>query len=149
GTQFRLAECYEKLGRAASAFVQYSAVAESAKAAGKADREAYARRRAAALETKLARLTITVPPATAALPGLEVRRDGEPVPEKQWGTPQPVDPGDHLVTVRAPGKKPWEGKVWAEASAKLTVAVGALEGVAPPPIPITPRSRVPTIALGA
>jgi hypothetical protein len=149
GTQFRLAECYEKLGRAAGAFIQYSAAAETAHAAGKLDREALARRRATALEPKVARLTITVPPAVAALPGLEVTRDGAPLPEKLWGTPQPVEPGDHLVAVRAPGKKPWEGKVWAEASAKHTVAVGALEDVklaAPPPPP--PQSKAPAIALG-
>ncbi len=149
GTQFRLAECYEKLGRAAGAFVQYSAVAESAKAAGKLDRETTARRRAAALEPKVARLTITVPPGVAAVPGLEVTRDGAPLPEKLWGVPQPVEPGDHLVTVRAPGKKPWEGKVWAEASAKHTIAVGALEDVkAPPPPPPPPRSPAPAIVLG-
>ena len=38
GTQYRLAECYEKLGRLASAYEQYTAVADAAKAAKKADR---------------------------------------------------------------------------------------------------------------
>jgi hypothetical protein len=149
GTQFRLAECYEKLGRLASAFTQYSAVADAAKAAGKHDREALARRRASALEPKVARLTITLPPEVAALPGLEVTRDGLPLADKDWGVPEPVEPGDHLVTVRAPGKKPWESKIWAEAAAKHTVEVGALEDVKvslPPPPP--PRSLVPTITLG-
>ncbi len=146
GTQFRLAECYDKLGRVAGAFVEYTAVAEAAKAAGKLDREAVARRRAAALEPKVARLTITVPPSVAALPDLEVARDGAPLPEKLWGTPLAVEPGDHLITVRARGKKPWENKVWAEASAKHTVSIGSLEDDQPPPAP--PRSRVPVIALG-
>jgi len=148
GTQFRLAECYEKLGRPAGAFIQYSAVAEAAKAAGKLEREAVARRRAAALEPKVARLTITVPPSVAALPGLEVTRDGASLLEKEWGTPQPVEPGDHLVMVRARGKKPWESKVWAESSAKHTVSVGALEDDRPPAPPPPPRSPAPTIALG-
>jgi hypothetical protein len=61
-----------------------------------------------------------------------------------------VDPGDHIVTVKAPGKKPWETKVWAEESSKLLVSISALEDVAPPPAPPPPpRSIVPVIALGA
>jgi hypothetical protein len=149
GTQFRLAECYEKLGRTASAFTQYTAVAEAAKAANKPDREAVARRRATALEPKVARLTIVIPPSVAALPGVEVIRDGAAVDRPLWGTPVPVDPGDHVVTVRAAGRKPWEGKVWAESGAKLSVAIAALEEErrAPPPPPR--KSMVPVIALGA
>jgi hypothetical protein len=149
GTQYRLAECYEKLGRLASAFDQYTAVADAAKAAGKPDREAVARKRAAGLEPRVAKLTIVLPPSVAALSGLTVARDGKPVDAKLYGTPIPVDPGDHVVTVNAPGKKTFEGKVWAEASSKLTVAV-ALEDVTPPPEePPPPKSIVPTIVLGA
>jgi hypothetical protein len=149
GTQFRLAECYEKLGRPASAYVQYTAVAEAAKAAGKGEREQVAKRRAAALEPKVARLTIVIPPAVATLPGLSVVRDGIAQPEKLWGIPQPVEPGDHVVTVEAPGKKPWSSKVWAESSAKHTVAVGSLDDiVVPPPPPPPPRSLAPAIGLG-
>jgi hypothetical protein len=148
GTRFRLAECYEKLGRLASASDQYASVANAAALAGKPDREAYARRRAAALEPKVAKLTVVLPPALAALPGLEITRDGTPMDKSLWGTPVPIDPGDHVVTVRAPGKRPYEGTVWAEPSAKLTIAVAALEGL-PDIVAIvsTPKSNVPTIAL--
>ncbi len=148
GTRFRLAECYEKLGRLASASDQYSAVANAAALAGKPDREAYARRRSAALEPKVAKLTVLLPPALASLPGLEITRDGTPMDRSLWGTPVPIDPGDHVVTVRAPGKRSYEGTVWAEPSAKLTIAVAALEGV-PDIVAIvsTPKSHVPTIAL--
>jgi hypothetical protein len=150
GTQYRLAECYEKLGRLASAYEQFMAVADAAKASGKADREAVARKRAAALEARVAKLTIEIAPAVAALAGVEVRRDGASVDRKLWGTPIPVDPGDHIVTVNAPRKKPWEGKVWAEGTSKLLVSVAALEDVAPPPVPKpAPRSLVPAIVLGA
>ncbi|UQA56826.1 hypothetical protein [Polyangium aurulentum] len=149
GTQYRLAECYEKLGRLASAYEQFIAVAEAARASGKADREAVARKRAAALEAQVAKLTIEIPPAVAALSGLEVRRDGALVDRKLWGTPVPVDPGDHIVTVKAPRKKPWEGKVWAEGTSKLLVSVAALEDSAPLVEEPAPRSLVPAIGLGA
>ncbi|MEP7126649.1 MAG: hypothetical protein ABJE95_37300 [Byssovorax sp.] len=148
GTRFRLAECYEKLGRLASACDQYAAVANAAALAGKPDREAYARKRSAALEPKVAKLTVQLPPALAALPGLEITRDGTPMDKALWGTPVPIDPGDHLVTVRAPGKRPYEGTVWAEPAAKLTIAVAALEGI-PDIVAIvsTAKSNVPTFAL--
>ena len=148
GTRFRLAECYEKLGRLASACDQYASVANAAALAGKPDREAYARRRSAALESKVAKLTIVLPPALTALPGLEITRDGTPMDRSLWGTPVPIDPGDHVVTVRAPGKRPYDGKVWAEPAAKLTIAVAALEAV-PDTVSIvsTPKSDIPTIAL--
>ena len=60
GTQFRLAECYEKLGSIASAYQQYMAVADAAKEANKKDRELVARKRADALEPRIARLTIVI-----------------------------------------------------------------------------------------
>lgn len=149
GTQYRLAECYEKLGRLASAYQHFTAVADAAKAARKLDREAVARRRAAALEPRVSKLTISIPPAVAALAGLEVRRDGVPVDRELWGTPIPVDPGDHIVTVKAPGKKPFEGKVWAEGTSKLLVSVAALEDIARPVVKPEPRSMTPAIVLGA
>lgn len=151
GTQFRLAECYEKLGRLASAFDQYALVADAAKAAGKPDREALAKRRATALEPKVAKLTISIAPSVAALGGVEVLRDGVPVDRKLWGTAISVDPGDHIVTVRAPSKKPFEGKVWADGAARLVVTVGGLEDEAPKidENAREPKSLVPTIALAA
>lgn len=149
GTQFRLAECYEKLGRVASAYDQYTSVADAAKNANKQDREALARRRAAALEPKVAKLTINIAPSVASLPGVEVTRDGAPLDRRLWGTPIPVDPGDHIVTVRAPSKKAFEDKVWAEVSSKLVVTVGSLEDSGPRVEEARPRSLVPTIVLAA
>src|SRR5687767_11951452 len=53
GTQYRLAECYEGLGRTASAWALFIEVADDAKRAGIAAREAQSRKRAEALEPKL------------------------------------------------------------------------------------------------
>src|SRR5258705_10086672 len=74
GTQYRLAECYEKLGRLASAYQQYSSVADAARVANKPDRELVARRRAASLEARVAKLTILLPPTIATASGVEVTR---------------------------------------------------------------------------
>lgn len=159
-TQFRLAQCYEKIGRLASAWANYVEVADAAKAAKSKEREAVARARVAALGPRLSRLTIVVPPALATLQGLEIKRDGSLVDNALWGTAIPVDPGEHLVVTTAPGKKPWQGKGTAtEEPTRLAVTIPPLEDLPPSPVMPKPlvdspppeggRSRVPALAGGA
>ncbi len=148
GTQFRLAECYEKIGKVATAYELFHAVAESARAAKLADRASVAERRAAAIEPRIPRLTVDVPADVAAIPGLEVRLDGGLLDRRLWGAPQPVDAGDHLVEVQAPGRKPWSGKAALEGAARLSIPVPVLEVVAAPRDEPPPRSITPAIVLG-
>lgn len=108
GTQFHLAYCYEKVGKTASAWSLYLEVAGAAKAVGQVERERVSRSSAAALEKKLSRLTIVVP---APAEGIAVKRDNIDLSRVIWGTPIPVDPGEHTVTASAPNKKTWEHKV--------------------------------------
>jgi hypothetical protein len=152
-TQFRLAECYEKVGKIASAWATFIEVADASVVARLPDREAVARKRADVLAPQLARLSISVPPAVAALPGVEVQRDGTTVGQALWGVPFPVDPGEHVVTAKAPGKKLWQGKIAAGGAATvLVVQIEPLEDVpkdtAPHPAPTSRRSAVPAIVLG-
>lgn len=109
GTLLNLALCYEKSDRPASAWATYREAAAAARAAGQADRERKARAGADALESQLPRMLIQL--KVPGLAGLEVRRDGTPVPASLWGTPTPVDPGDHEIQVTAPGYQPWTSKV--------------------------------------
>ncbi len=146
GTQFRLAECYEKLGRFASAYDQYMDVADSAKTEKQIQRESVARTRAAAIETKVARLTIDISSSVASLSGVEIRRDGVAIPKSSWGKAITIDLGDHVVTVSAPQRMPFERKFWADASSKLVMSVAALDSKkseAPPP-----RNKVPVFIMG-
>lgn len=114
GTQFRLAECWEKLGRTASAWALFRQVVSEAQAAGRDDRATVANTRATALEPRLTRILIIVAPS-ARVPGLIVRRDGTTIKETQWGRGVAVDPGDHLISASAPGKKAWEAKQQARS----------------------------------
>jgi hypothetical protein len=149
GTQFRLAECYERLGKLATAFDLFHAVADAARANRQADRAAVAEKRATALEPRVPRLTVDVPSDVAAVPGLEVRRDGVVLERSLWGAPQPVDAGEHVVEVQAPGRKPWTGRASLEGAARLTIPVPPLEPIAAPrEEPPPPPSRGPAIALG-
>jgi hypothetical protein len=155
GTQYRLAECYEKSGRLASAWSMYLEVADAARAAKSTERETFARDRATALKPKIASIFITVPPAVAALPGLHVERDGSPLGAGQWNAAVPVDGGEHVLKATAPGKVPWESKITvSEPSKTVNVTIPSLvdspkESIADalPPEP-EKRSVVPAVVLG-
>jgi hypothetical protein len=103
GTQFHLANCYEQSGKIATAWATFLDVASQARAANQLDREKAARKRAAQLEARLPKLVIDVPDARR-VPGLEIKRDGIVVSQAQWGTAVPVDPGEHQLSVSAPGR---------------------------------------------
>lgn len=135
GTKFRLGECYELVGRTASAWAIFREVADDAKATGQAKREQAARERANKLEPKLAKLTVKLSgPAT-------VKRDDTPLGEGQLGVALPVDPGPHRVEASGKGKKPWETTVDVAPEKFVTVTVPVLEDEkvepkpAPPPEP--------------
>lgn len=118
--QFRLGECYEKLGRLASAWATYGEVASAAGAAGMTEREKFARDKVAAIKPRLATLTVVVPDAIAATPGLTIERDGKAIGQAQWGSAVPVDPGPHRVVASAPGRAPWSKQVDVQGEATAT-----------------------------
>jgi hypothetical protein len=125
GTSLNLAECYEKSGRLASAWIEFRETASAARAAGSKDREQLARERAAALEKKLSYLTITT--AAAQRDMVRVVRDGVAIDAAALGVPLPVDAGVHLIEVTAPGKKAYSEKVEVPATqARVTVEVPLL-----------------------
>jgi hypothetical protein len=119
GTLINLADCYEHVGKLASAFRAFKAAEVGARTVGNAPREQAARDRAAALEPRLPRLEVRVPAAPA--PGLEIRSDGVLLSQAQWGVPLPVDPGAHRVQASAPGRQSWETQVRAAANAPPVV----------------------------
>jgi hypothetical protein len=143
GTLLNLAECYERTGQTASAWVAWKDAAARASAAGKGDVEKRALARASALEPTLARLTIAVAPDSNAL-GLEVKRDGVPVGPAEYGLAIPVDPGEHTVEARAPRKKEWSTKVNVaskQTDARVTVSLEDDVQASPPPT-ATPSATV-------
>ena len=157
GTNFNLADCFEHLGRTASAWGRFLDVAAATKAAGQSQREAVARARAAALEPNLVRLVIEV---GSPVEGLIVQRDGVPIGRASWGLALPVDPGDHIVAASAPGKKRWSrGTTVPNVPTAVTVVVPALEelplekpddatAILSPPSPARHR-LIPIVSLSA
>jgi len=120
GTSLNLAECYEKSGRLASAWIEFRETASAARAAGSREREQLARERAAALEKKLSYLTITTTSAQRDL--VHVTRDGSAIDAAALGVALPVDAGVHVIEATAPGKKPWSARIEVPAVATRVTA---------------------------
>jgi hypothetical protein len=128
GTEFNLADCYERVGRVASAWTLYVQVAAESHLANKLDREKVAREHAEALATHLPKLVIDVP-AASRVPGLTVKRTGTLVGEPQWGVPVPVDPGSQSVHAEAPGFEPWDGAIDVAGEGTVTIQIPALHAL--------------------
>jgi hypothetical protein len=152
GTKFRLAECYEAAGWVGSAWQMFGDVAEDAKKAGRADREAQARQRVTAIQARVPWMTLVIPAAVAGLPGLEVKRDGELVAPGSYNRKVAIDPGAHTVTVAASGKKPWQETVRVLEGGTVELSVPALEddgAQASPPSTAPPDVTTPPAATTA
>ena len=144
GTKFNLAECYERVGRTASAWASFLAAAAQTRSAGQKEREWAARDRAAALEPKLCRLAIVVP---TAAPGMEIKRDGERVGQAQWGEAVPIDPGQHTVSATATGKRPWRATIEVVGSASTSkLLIPELDEEPAPRAAVTPATEAATPA---
>jgi hypothetical protein len=121
GTLLNLGDCYEKMGKTASAWATFKEATAKALEGKQAAREKIAAARAAAIEPNIPRLSISVPRPTAEL---EVRRDGLVIGQAEWAGPSPaavpMDPGEHEIVVIAPGKKPWSTKVTLAPDGKTT-----------------------------
>jgi hypothetical protein len=105
GTTLRLGDCYEHLGRTASAWAMFKQAEGLAHRHGEAERESLAHERAEALSPTLSYLTINLaltPPA-----GLIVERNGESQPLATLGVAIPVDPGPQELSAHAPGFEVW------------------------------------------
>jgi hypothetical protein len=122
GTLLNVALCHEKQGRTATAWVEFVEARGVAKADARPLRVTFAQTHIDQLEPTLSRVVVQVP-GESDLPDLEVRRDGSVVGRAAWGTAVPVDPGDNVVEVSAPGKLPWRQAVVVGGSADSKTVV--------------------------
>lgn len=127
GTLLYLAECYERVGRTASAWATFREAASLATTSGQSDRARVATSRAQALESKLSRLTVELAPDVAKIPGVAVKRGTQRLEPSLFGTPLPVDPGEYRIEVTAPGYETWSTPIKVEGGgATANVRVPAL-----------------------
>lgn len=150
GTQFNLAACYDKGGRAASAWITYQEAASASAAAGRPEWAQKAKEKAAGIEARVAKLTIA---PVASYAGFEVHRDGVLVQPGAYNVQLPVDAGEHVIEAIAPQKNKWRLKVKLLEGKALQVKIPPLTDQAdtsavaegdddsvPPPLPGAPAS---------
>ena len=144
GTQFNLADCWEHIGRNASAHALFLGAAASAKAAGQAEREQVLRDRAAALEPRISKLVIEV---SASDPKLVVKRDDLPIEPEKFGRGVPIDAGKYVITAKAPKKQPFSQDVEIKpGQAVATVVIPELKSDEPEPVAAPVPAKKPTVA---
>lgn len=141
GTLLNLGDCYDKLGKTASAWATYREAATLADRLGQRERASFSTQRAQALEHRLAFLTIDVKQRAK---GLVVRRDGQVVAEAVWSTAFPVDPGTHEIEASAQGYRAYHGSVTVAEQATVKTLVPVLAAEAPTPSQ-PPESRTSTL----
>jgi hypothetical protein len=137
GVTLHLADCYERLGRKASALHEFREAHKMA--LERHDKRAdVAAAHASALEAQVNQLTIAGAPAEGATGAGVLTLDGEPVSADDLGKPIPVDPGDHTVTITSPGQPPRTFSAHVGAGALLTTVTVDSPGPAPAPPLIVP-----------
>jgi hypothetical protein len=104
GTLLNLALCHEKQGKPASAWLEYVTGAAWAAAAGRTDRRDFAHQHASDLERSMSRVQLDL----SLVPHAAVEIDGDALPESQYSLPVLLDPGPHVLIVRAPGKRSYQ-----------------------------------------
>jgi hypothetical protein len=143
GTTFNIADCEERLGHVATAWTLFDEVAQRLPTSDK--RRAVAEKRATALEPRLPKLSLRL--LAGAPADATVTRDGVALGTASLGTPLPVDPGEHLVIVSAPGHaaKPFKLIISEHEIRSLEVDAGPVSVTAPEVRPnVTPLTVPPT-----
>jgi hypothetical protein len=138
GTLLNLAQCEEKLGQLASAWQHYQEAADQLPPGD--PRIGMARKGVADLDKLVPRLVVRLGPNAPR--GTSVRRGGVELGAASLGTPLPVDPGEHVVVVSAPGRK--ETRVSVHVKPGETKTVNVEVGEAVPSGASTPPSATST-----
>ncbi len=149
GVVLRLAACYEKVGKWASAWSHYVESVSRAEKSGNKERLNVAKKGVVDTQAKLSRVTVKVA-AGAKTTGFVVTWDGKDLAEGEWNSALPVDPGDHTLTANAPGFVQYSTTVTVGASAesksvevpKLTPQPSAAPSSAGSSVPSTSPSVV-------
>lgn len=103
GTLLNLAVCNESRGKTATAWEQFRAAEAASQYDRRDDRVRFAREHIAKLEPRLSRVSLRVPEAQQ-VPGLQITLDGVQLQQAAWNVATPIDPGEHVVVARAPGR---------------------------------------------
>jgi hypothetical protein len=144
GTLLNLASCEEHVGSLSRAWGHYAELVE--RLPPDDERREVARERAAYLDHVVPRLTIVV--SVAAPPDTRVTCDEIELRGPSLGVALPVDEGEHMIAVDAPGRatKRWEVRLGLGDRRVVVVVPGDPVVRVAPPAPAPSTSGVPTAA---
>jgi hypothetical protein len=142
GARLGLGDCYRAQVRLAKAWEVYKGVVDDVpelvkKAKGFTEQSKVqkrgdeARARIKEIEPRLGWVVVVVPEAVLVLQDVVVQLDGITLDKARFGVRVPVDKGDHVVDVSAPGKKSWGKSVALGEGSEFSVAVEPLEDDVP------------------
>jgi hypothetical protein len=145
GTLLNLALCLEKAGLVASAWERYRQVSEVLRD----DRLGFASARTKAVEQRLPRLVVVLrddAPAEA-----RVFRNGVELRQPSLGMPLPVDPGMHVIVVKAPGRRDAQFQVQMKEgqTREVLAAVGPVAPLPQRDAAVAASAQSPTTRLQA
>ncbi|KYG04604.1 hypothetical protein BE21_45910 [Sorangium cellulosum] len=137
GTKLNLAFCHERLGQVATAWVGFQEALITARTAGDAAREAFAKARIDALSPRVPWLRVRASAGGAGADQVTILLDGAALDPVAWDKELPVDPGEHVVAAAHQGEVFWETTVALKESERVDVAVPApaQAEAAPAPVP--------------
>jgi hypothetical protein len=146
GALLASASCHRELLQLATAWREFEASRARARGERNAERERYAANALRELAPLLSTVHVEVPPAVAAIPGLELRVDGAALPWGVWNTVVPLDGGRHVLVASAPEREGWRSEFELEPqSDSARVVVPMLKE----PPPVTVANAVPSITTSA
>lgn len=130
-----LAECEEQLGKLIEAQSHFIAARDKAVEVQAPQSKARAEQRAAALDKRLAHLTLQLAADSPA--GTQVFRDDALLEPASLGAPLVANPGDHVILVKAPERPEakYNVKLTEGDNQTLAIAAGAAAAPAAPPPP--------------
>jgi len=131
GTLLNLGDCEEHLGRWIDALGHFESAARTFKPGD--DRVAYARQRALAVAGKLPKLMIRLDPGSVPETAVEVDGVAGPTPGNK---PILVDPGEHVIVVRAPRRAPVRSTIRLAAGEARELLLSPGGAVASEPGPV-------------
>jgi hypothetical protein len=146
GTMLRLADCYDRISKTASAWSMFKEAASVARTRNEPDRLKIASDRGGELEKRLSRLQLKIDPKNEG--SLAVRLNGAVIPRTMWDAPIPVDPGRQQVEASAPERVTWTGAAEVALGPVLEVfEVPVLAPKAPLDASTSPSSPAPIAAV--
>lgn len=145
-TLMELAECTERLGKVVEAQAWWSLARDRAKRDEKPQSKARAEERLAAVQKRVARLTLQ--PAADIPPTAQVLLDDAPLEPASLGSARPINPGEHVVLVKLAGHDDarYAVKLANGESQTLTISAGPETAAGPALAPAPAPSLAPSVA---